>query len=250
MRFWKLMLRLSLLVALHLTANAAHATPPFGCAPGNQDNTCLTAIRSAPIPQPACSTAAGWTTAAAAVWIGSRWSQPQCNFQPAPTCPPNFDQTAAPMWNGSSWVGLACTPRAVTPSLPILLANCRSSINAQLAQTNLSGSPLARWTGNSFDEGPYDGAAGQLPGLALPFSGPVMASDDVSILIPAVVQGGSFYNTNFTPGEVAGNLMVQAEAFSNDDNLARVAWFFCLINPNTGAVIDSKQNGSPVFPNN
>jgi hypothetical protein len=247
MRFWKLMLRLSLLLALHLTVNVAHATPPFGCAPGNQDNTCLTAIRSAPIPQPACSTAAGWTTAAAAVWIGSQWSQPQCNFQPQPMCPPNTNQVTPAVWNGSAWVGLNCVPSA--PTNEQLLANCRGAINAQLANTNMSSAPLARWTGNSFDEGPYDGAAGQIPGLALPFSGPVMASDDISILIPAVVQGGSSFNTNFTSGEVAGNLMVQAEAFSNDDNLARMSWFFCLINPHTGAVIDSKQNGSTVFQN-
>ncbi|MDQ7980366.1 hypothetical protein QYH69_24310 [Paraburkholderia sp. SARCC-3016] len=110
MQFWKLMLRLSLLLVLNLTANVAHATPPFGCAPGDQDNTCLTAIRSAPIPQPACSTAAGWTTAAAAVWIGSQWSQPQCSFQPAPTCPTGSTQTTAPAWNGAQWVGLVCAP--------------------------------------------------------------------------------------------------------------------------------------------
>jgi hypothetical protein len=110
MRFWKQMLRLSLLVALHLAANVAHATPPFGCAPGNQDNTCLTAIRSAPIPQPACSTAAGWTTGVAAVWIGSQWSQPQCNFQAEPTCGAGTIQTAAPVWNGVQWVGLGCAP--------------------------------------------------------------------------------------------------------------------------------------------
>ena len=77
-----------------------------------------------------------------------------------------------------------------------------------------------------------------------------MASDDVSILIPAVVQGASFYNTNFSQAEIAGNLMVQAEAFSDDDEGARMAWFFCLINPNTGAVVDSKQNATAVFQNN
>ncbi len=110
-----LLLKLLLLVSLCLTGNAAFAVPPFGCTPGNQDNTCLTAIRGNPIPPPLCSTAPGWTTVVAAGWIGSQWTQPQCNFQPAPTCPSGNIQTQSPVWNGVQWIGLSCAAPAPPP---------------------------------------------------------------------------------------------------------------------------------------
>lgn len=100
--------RAALLSAAAVSVSTAFAGPAR-CSYGNQDSTCTTPISSAPIPQPQCSTGAGWTTTAAAVWIGSRWSAPSCNFQPPPMCPGGYQQTSAPWWNGSSWVGLGCT---------------------------------------------------------------------------------------------------------------------------------------------
>ncbi|TDY48274.1 hypothetical protein BX592_111209 [Paraburkholderia rhizosphaerae] len=111
-----MLLRLMVLISLYLTGNVAMATPPFGCIPGNQDNTCLTAIRHDPIPPNLCPTAAGWTTVVASVWQGFQWSQPECNLQPPPSCQAGQVQTAAPVWNGAQWVGLGCAPPLPPPS--------------------------------------------------------------------------------------------------------------------------------------
>lgn len=83
---------------------------PARCSYGNQDSTCVTPIRSAPIPQPQCSTGPGWSTASGSVWQGSQWSAPQCNYVSAPTCPSGYDTVAAPVWSGSSWTQPTCTP--------------------------------------------------------------------------------------------------------------------------------------------
>lgn len=87
-------------------ANAA----PARCSYGYQDSSCTSPIQNAPVPQPQCQSGAGWTTVVASVWQGSRWSTPQCSYQPAPTCPPNYTQTSSPTWTGSSWADLQCTP--------------------------------------------------------------------------------------------------------------------------------------------
>lgn len=92
------------------------ACAPIPCTPGYQDSTCAAPLRNGAIPQPQCQPGAGWTTVAAAVWQGSRWSDPQCGYQAPPTCPPGYTQASSPSWNGSGWVGLQCTPS--TPPAP------------------------------------------------------------------------------------------------------------------------------------
>ncbi|VWC11008.1 hypothetical protein BLA6993_05341 [Burkholderia lata] len=83
---------------------------PVRCSYGFEDSTCAPNVYAAAQPAPTCSTDAGWTTTAAAQWIGSRWTSPSCNYQAPPTCSAGLTQTQAPSWNGSSWVGLGCAP--------------------------------------------------------------------------------------------------------------------------------------------
>lgn len=101
----------ALVLATAAWTNSSFAGPAR-CSYGNQDSTCVTAIQAAPIPQPQCSTGAGWTTVSASFWQGSQWSAPQCNYQAPPTCPNGYAQQSPPVWNGSSWVGIACVPQA------------------------------------------------------------------------------------------------------------------------------------------
>lgn len=131
------------LVGLLLTGMALPAfCAPAACSYGYQDATCVPTIAAAWQQPPACSNAAGWTTAAPARWIGSQytspqcnyqapptcstdpgwttaapagwtgsqWTSPQCSYQPAPTCPSGTNQTAAAWWNGAAWVGQQCQP--------------------------------------------------------------------------------------------------------------------------------------------
>jgi hypothetical protein len=104
-------------VAMSLIAQVSFAGVA-GCVPGWQDNTCVTAIVHGYIQPPTCSSAPGWTTAAAAQWIGSQWTQPQCNFVQQPSCPAGQTQVQPASWNGAQWVGLSCAPPA-PPSAPI-----------------------------------------------------------------------------------------------------------------------------------
>lgn len=104
------------LIAVSLLGCGAAMAAPRLCSPGYQDSTCVTPISRAPIAAPQCSTAAGWTTSYPAVWQGAQWSQPGCNYQAPPSCPPGYTQNSAPWWNGSSWVGLGCQP--TTPPTP------------------------------------------------------------------------------------------------------------------------------------
>lgn len=108
--------RAALLSAAAVSVSTAFAGPAR-CSYGNQDSTCTTPISSAPIPQPQCSTGAGWTTAAAAVWQGSHWSAPQCNYQAPPSCPIGYVQVAPPSWTGTSWIPPTCIPSA-PPTMP------------------------------------------------------------------------------------------------------------------------------------
>ena len=112
MKILKLLLSMTLIGG----ASAAFANPVL-CSPGYQDSTCGTPLRGSGPPQPQCSTGPGWTTSAASVWQGSRWSQPACNYQPPPSCPPSYIQSG-PSWNGSQWVGLVCTAPAPPPPPP------------------------------------------------------------------------------------------------------------------------------------
>ncbi|WP_175961286.1 hypothetical protein [Burkholderia pyrrocinia] len=96
-------------LAVSLFSPAAFAGP-VRCSYGFEDSTCAPNVYAAAQPAPTCSTDAGWTTTAAAQWIGSRWSSPSCNYQAPPACSAGSTQTQAPSWNGSSWVGLVCAP--------------------------------------------------------------------------------------------------------------------------------------------
>jgi len=88
------------------------ACAPIPCTPGYQDSTCAVPLRNGAIPQPQCQSGPGWTTVAASVWQGARWSDPQCSYQARPSCPPGYDEVAAPNWDGWSWVGQRCQPTA------------------------------------------------------------------------------------------------------------------------------------------
>ncbi|MGF6996933.1 hypothetical protein P3T25_005308 [Paraburkholderia sp. GAS32] len=78
------------------------------CSYNFQDSSCGSVIRTAAQSPPACSTAPGWTTGAAAQWQGSHFSSPQCNYQAPPSCPSGWIETVGPSWNGSAWVGMSC----------------------------------------------------------------------------------------------------------------------------------------------
>ncbi len=106
------------------------ACAPIPCTPGYQDSTCAAPLRNGAIPQPQCQSGAGWTMVTAAVWQGSRWSDPQCNFQPAPSCPPGFDMLSPPAWNGQSWSAPTCA--APLPPAPVIDPNqvCTAAANS------------------------------------------------------------------------------------------------------------------------
>lgn len=108
----KLSFGLSFLVIAFFSQAAFAQTPysPARCSYGNQDSTCVTPLYTRWQAAPTCPSDPGWTTAVAAAWIGSKYTQPQCAYQPPPTCPSGQVQTAAPVWNGSSWVGMSCNP--------------------------------------------------------------------------------------------------------------------------------------------
>ncbi|MGF6658582.1 hypothetical protein QF000_000226 [Paraburkholderia atlantica] len=109
----KLLGRMGLLLCLALASGTSIAGPAR-CSPGNQDSSCVGMITTAWQAPPTCPTDAGWTTVAAAQWIGSQYSAPQCNYQAPPICPAGYDQTG-PDWNGSAWVNLRCNPRNPPP---------------------------------------------------------------------------------------------------------------------------------------
>lgn len=83
---------------------------PDRCSYGFEDSTCAPTIWRAPQQQPTCSTDPGWVMTAAAQWMGSGYTSPQCSYQAPPSCPGGYTQTASPWWTGSSWMGLQCTP--------------------------------------------------------------------------------------------------------------------------------------------
>lgn len=97
------------------------ACAPIPCTPGYQDSTCAVPLRNGAIPQPQCQTGAGWTTVAASVWQGARWSAPQCSFQAPPSCPAGWDMLSPPTWNGQSWGAPACA--APLPPAPVIDPN-------------------------------------------------------------------------------------------------------------------------------
>ncbi|MBF5008605.1 hypothetical protein [Burkholderia pseudomultivorans] len=94
------------------------ACAPVPCTPGYQDSTCAAPLRNAAIAQPQCQSGAGWTTVAAAVWQGSRWSEPQCSYVAQPVCPAGFETSVPSSWTGSSWTQPGCTK--ITPPPPVV----------------------------------------------------------------------------------------------------------------------------------
>ncbi len=105
------------LLLLPFLASLAASAQPVHCSPGFQDSACQGVLLNPPQPAPTCTTAAGWITTSAAVWQGSRWSVPSCNYFAPPTCSSNFTMTTAPAWNGASWSMPVCVPNT-PPSCP------------------------------------------------------------------------------------------------------------------------------------
>lgn len=93
---------------LLLGAASAKAEAPAHCSYGYQDSSCITPQWRAPQTPPTCSTDAGWITLTPAKWMGSGFTQPQCNYQAPPSCPTGWQEISGPSWNGSAWVGLSC----------------------------------------------------------------------------------------------------------------------------------------------
>ncbi|MGF6812739.1 hypothetical protein OKW30_007956 [Paraburkholderia sp. Clong3] len=131
MNLTKIIVRIALVVSAALGSHAAMAGP-VRCSVNNQDSTCVGHITTAWQTAPTCPTDAGWTTIAAARWIGSQYTAPQCNFQVKPTCPTGYDQTSAPAWNGSSWSAPGCSLPPFTPP-PTQTPDPASTCNAYAA---------------------------------------------------------------------------------------------------------------------
>lgn len=127
---WPLLALFTILIAAGLWVQNARATP-VSCSSGYQDNTCLTPIHHDPTPAPKCSTDPGWITTGNAVWQGSHWSQPQCSYQPPPSCPAGMQQTAAPTWTGSQWTQPSCQQPILPPVDPI--SQCAQAIEQRQA---------------------------------------------------------------------------------------------------------------------
>jgi hypothetical protein len=127
---WLSLALFTILIAAGLWIQNARATPA-SCAPGYQDNTCLTPIHHDPIAAPKCSTDPGWVTMGNPVWQGSHWSQPQCSYQPPPKCPDGTNQVGSPAWTGSQWTQPSCQ----RPTLPIVdpIAQCAQAIEQSQA---------------------------------------------------------------------------------------------------------------------
>ncbi|NUX57929.1 hypothetical protein FSB65_31795 [Paraburkholderia sp. JPY418] len=96
-----------------LAAHVALANPVV-CSPGYWDATCNGRINAGYQTPPTCSSGPGYTTVSAAQWIGSKYSDPVCNYQAPPSCAPGWIQSG-PDWNGSSWVNLGCTAPSPPP---------------------------------------------------------------------------------------------------------------------------------------
>ncbi|SAL05228.1 hypothetical protein AWB78_07372 [Caballeronia calidae] len=145
MSFRKTLMRMLLAIGTLTSVHTAFAHV-IDCTPGYSDSRCVTPIIASPIPAPRCSTAAGWTTTSAAIWKGSHWSQPACNYQSPPTCSSGYTQTGSPVWNGSSWSAPTCQ-RTVTP--PTTTAEEEQACQAALATLDPWGLPdsgFMHWT--------------------------------------------------------------------------------------------------------
>lgn len=206
----KRILRILLLGLLLFGARAALANPAR-CSPGYQDSTCPSPISHAAVPAPQCSTGAGWTTIANAVWMGAQWSQPQCNYQPAPVCPAGYTQTSAPSWNGSSWSAPGCSPpvAAATPTPPPAGPTCLYAYNYSIvvgdagncsADGGCDGTGLfVQWGGNGFQYVWTD----YWPGLHTDYD---MAQIEPLVQASLARSGGYSRGALFTAGGGNGNV--------------------------------------------
>ncbi|ADG20615.1 hypothetical protein HDG35_007086 [Paraburkholderia sp. JPY681] len=113
MSLTKLIIRVGVYVCALLCSHAVLAGP-VRCSVNNQDSTCVTQITTGWQTAPTCSSGPGYTTVSAAQWIGSKYSDPVCNYQAPPSCAPGWIQSG-PDWNGSSWVNLGCTAPSPPP---------------------------------------------------------------------------------------------------------------------------------------
>lgn len=97
-----------LAAAALLGLNPADAAPPVRCSPGYQDSSCAHVLLNPPQTPPTCPNGAGWRTVSPAVWLGSKYSTPNCSFTAAPSCPGGYSEAVAPTWDGTAWVGQQC----------------------------------------------------------------------------------------------------------------------------------------------
>jgi len=133
-----LWLKVAAFAVVLLVGRPVFATP-VRCSAGYQDSTCTTAVMQAPQQAPACSTGAGWTTIAAAHWMGSGYTSPQCNYVAAPTCPSGETQSVAPTWTGATWTGLQCvTPPPVVSCSYVPGQTYVLVVNSSLAQHSVN----------------------------------------------------------------------------------------------------------------
>jgi len=142
-----------------------------GCGAGNQDATCLGRVYAVPQTPPTCPNAAGYTTAVAATWIGSGYSQPVCGYQAPPVCPAGEIQTQAPTWNGANWVDLGCEPPAEPPSNPGPDSMCTANLPGGFMlgqQANFNSS----WSNPDFAIGTYSFFPTTDAAYAAPLYGP------------------------------------------------------------------------------
>lgn len=207
MRFFELMLKYALLIAVLFCGRGALAAP-VTCSYGYQDSTCGSSLSNAPQVAPTCPGTAGWTTTVSARWIGSQYSPPQCSYQASPTCPTGFTQTSGPSWTGSSWVGLGCAPDAVVVTPADQQQAC---LTYGLAHDFY---PIGPWAFGYQYNGPYDGtgASAYSPSVPLlaftdPSSGEAIWSGKGSFSPPVsaptqmvVVSGAAVDVCWFVPG--------------------------------------------------
>ena len=139
----KNLIRAALATLLLLFGHSTFATPTQ-CQSGSQDSTCVTRINNAYQVAPTCSSAAGWVTTQAAVWQGSKFSNPQCSYTAPPTCPtdPGWTTTASATWTGSSWNAPQCA-YAAAPTCPSGQTTLASASWSGSAWVGLSCQPIA-----------------------------------------------------------------------------------------------------------
>lgn len=204
-------------LVLALFVGSAPAAPAH-CSYGYQDSSCLGPQYRAAQTAPICPTDAGWTTLTPAKWIGSRFAQPQCNYEAPPTCPNGDNEIGAPVWNGSSWVGLSCElPQLPRPTPQDELAACIARAKA-VAIYPVANNPVS--TG-----GPYASVGWSAYLQPMVWSN----GNTVSADSPALFAGiGSF-----DPPQVSNDMFF----IQGGPDLFRQSLNFCFVQPGTTNII-------------